>query len=757
MPGAYLAFQTAPDANLPDLEWKRQDMRLAAAKRDPEGRVSAAIFVPDEARLYLEEKLTEYGRERTGKGEPVNKARFAAIDRFSAARLESLWVDNRPLPAGLAVDWWECWCWLDRVQNLEVKAMALGLPVSDDRLRFPEREVVFVQATASAMARLVSSIDAVAELRRGRDTAAFFQGESRTDQDDWVAALHDFLQDIRGENAPSVCLLDTGVNRAHPLIEPLLAQEDLHTVQAAWGTDDSKGHGTELAGLVLYGDLITPIQSLMPIPMEISLESVKVLPPTPFPANAPESYGLITLQAVARPEIANPARARVFCLAIGQDSVSGPRASSWSAAIDQSAFGSDAAAVADRRRRLFVIAAGNIPDGLNKDDMEDWDSYEVEDPGQSWNALTVGGVTEKAEITEAGHDDWTCAVGVDDLSPYSRVSAAWNRNVAPIKPELVFEAGNRGVDPADSSLWSGLDSLSLLTTGHDVINAPLATAWATSAAAAQVAGMAARVHADNPSYWPETVRALLVHSARWTAPMQAAFDQTPQKGERLKMARRFGYGRPNLVRARQSTASSLALISQEALQPYRLVKGTAQMNALHVYQLPWPKSALAELAQHMVRLRITLSYFIDPNPSADAPLSPARYRSFGLRFDLRRKGESVAVFQRRLSELAEAPADDFNLAEVDNARLLGARAVSAGSLHSDEWRCTAADLIERDCVAIFPVGGWWKQSRSADIAHQTARYSLVITLDGGDTEVDLYAEIEQAIAAEVPQEVVVEV
>ena len=45
-----------------------------------------------------------------------------------------------------------------------------------------------------------------------------------------------------------------------------------------------------------------------------------------------------------------------------------------------------------------------------------------------------------------------------------------------------------------------------------------------------------------------------------------------------------------------------------------------------------------------MRLRVTLSYFIDPNPSADAPLAPARYRSFGLRFDLRKKGEAAQAF-----------------------------------------------------------------------------------------------------------------
>ena len=172
VPGAYLAFETAPEANLPDLEWKTKGLRLAAAKRDEAGRASAAVFVPDEARDFLAEKLTQYGTEKTEKGEPVNKPRFVAIDRSSAARLETLWVDNRSIPTQDVLTWWECWCWPDRPASLEAKVQSLGLSISEDKLKFPERIVIFVYATPKSIARLVSSTDAVAEIRSGRDTAA---------------------------------------------------------------------------------------------------------------------------------------------------------------------------------------------------------------------------------------------------------------------------------------------------------------------------------------------------------------------------------------------------------------------------------------------------------------------------------------------------------------------------------------------------------------------------------------------------------
>ena len=754
-PGSYLAFETAVDAPSPTLDWKRQGIRLAAARRDEEGRVEGALFVPDAAREFLTDKVTAYGA-LVEKGRQRNESRFAPIDRFAAARLETLWVDRRPQPAGAEPSWWECWCWPDRVANFVSKAIALELSVSDERLRFHEREVVFVYATRSALARLVSSTDAVAELRSGRDTAAAFMSSPRADQDGWIQSMVDKLVDARGEQAPAVCLLDTGVNRGHPLLSPFLKAGDRHAVRPEWDVDDHDGHGTELAGLALYGDLTAPVQAVAPVPVVVGLESVKLLPPNGFPANGPGSFGLVTLQAVARPEIAQPDRPRVFCLAIGQEGVSGPRASSWSAAVDQAAYGDEEEL--ERRRRLFVVAAGNIPDGLKLADLEDRDEYEVEDPAQAWNALAVGGVTEKAEIVEEGYEGWSAAAAVDELSPYSKVSAAWSRSVSAVKPELVMEAGNRSVDPADETLWSGLDSLSLLTTGRDPINEPLSTTWATSAAAAQVAGLAGRLMAAHPQLWPETVRALLVHSATWTPPMRQLLRQAAQKGDRIKLARRFGYGRPNLARAEASAAASLALVSEAPIQPYRHTRDGVRLNKLHLYQLPWPRAGLAALAERDVRLRVTLSYFIDPNPSADAPLAPARYRSFGLRFDLRKKGETVAAFTRRLNEAADAIDEDApDLAEDDAARLFGPKSVSAGSLHVEEWTCSGADLIERDTLAVFPVGGWWKNARGKSVHNREARYSLIVTVDAGDAEVDLYAEVASVIATRVAAEAAVPV
>jgi len=150
---------------------------------------------------------------------------------------------------------------------------------------------------------------------------------------------------------------------------------------------------------------------------------------------------------------------------------------------------------------------------------------------------------------------------------------------------------------------------------------------------------------------------------------------------------------------------------------------------------------------------VSLSYFVEPNPSADAPLSPARYRSAGLRFDLRRRNEPQDRFEARVNALAaiEEGEDELPGAFGDTGRLLGERSISAGSLHVDEWRCSAADLADRNAIAVFPVGGWWKTTRDRSRNNASMRYALAVTIDAGDVEQDLWAEAAVAAGIEIEQ------
>ena len=123
-------------------------------------------------------------------------------------------------------------------------------------LIFPERTVLLVRTSAEQMQRSILTLNSIAELRRAKETADFFDSLRPEEQREW---LDDLLARTRfspdGDEVPHVCLLDTGVNRGHGLLTPALAVDDVHTIEPAWGTDDGDGHGTQMAGLSLAGNL----------------------------------------------------------------------------------------------------------------------------------------------------------------------------------------------------------------------------------------------------------------------------------------------------------------------------------------------------------------------------------------------------------------------------------------------------------------------------------------------------------------------
>ena len=180
----------------------------------------------------------------------------------------------------------------------------------------------------------------IVELRRASDSPAFFVDDMSRDEQREVSEQLAERTEWPGADVPAVCLLDTGVNRAHILIEPTLAEADMAAVRAEWGTADAlEGHGTGMAGLALFGDLTPRLAGDEAVPLGHRLESVKILPPDGFEPTEEHFYGAVTKQAVALPETERPERSRVFCLAVTNEDRSGIRPSTWSSAIDQEAAG----------------------------------------------------------------------------------------------------------------------------------------------------------------------------------------------------------------------------------------------------------------------------------------------------------------------------------------------------------------------------------------------------------------------------------
>ncbi len=728
--------------------------------RQKDGRTSATVFVPEGKLDHFENLIRDYLTEkRDGAGRPRDNRRLIdAIERIRMASLHALWTDD---PEAFPTDdaesfWWEMWLPVRRNRTAAIAAFRQGaeaqeIEIAQGELFFPERSVLLVRASAEKMRRSIVTLNSIAELRRAKETAEFFDSMRRDEQREWLDDLLARIQYSDNDEAPHVCLLDTGVNRGHRFLSSALAAEDLHTVEPAWGTNDDEGHGTQMAGLALAGNLTDHLSGRDPLEIDHRLESVKLLPMEGATGNDPRHHGYLTKEAIARPEITAPLRQRVFSMAVtARDNRDRGRPSAWSAALDALAADADGQG---ETPRLIVVSAGNIKDQnacFEYPDSNDTDG--VHDPAQAWNVLTAGACTDLARITEPDADGYSPVAPPGGLIPFSTTSLTWQPHW-PLKPDVVLEGGNAAKDSLSAV---PMPSLSLLMTNHQPADRLFTTTNATSAATALASRMAAQVMAAYPEFWPETIRALIVQSAEWTDAMKRTYlpaTGDPSKADYGKLLRRCGFGCPDLDRALWSVANSLTMIVQESLHPFKREAGkTPTTRNMHLHSLPWPIDVLEGLGEMPVEMRVTLSYFIEPNPSQRGVRSRYRYESHGLRFDVKRPLEKIDAFRGRINAAARNEEAGTDSGDGDPEWLIGARGRHRGSLHGDIWRGNAADLASRGHIAVYPAPGWWKTRHALERYDQAARYALVVGIRTPETEVDLYAEVANRIGAPVAVE-----
>lgn len=299
--GVYIRVELNEEAGHQDVERSSEKTRQSSERLLDSGARSVVLYVPDEARELLTAVVNDYqGGDLTEAGNPPQAKRVEPIENVRMANLVELWRDA---PEHLPDDpqhtmWWAVWCWPDCVDDVRALAQGLGGTISpEDRwAEFPEAVVLPVHATRSVIELLIfGGQGGVAELGLVTDNPKVILEDLEAFEDELVENLADRI-DWPPNDATAVCILDTGVNRAHPLIEPALSPDDLQAIDTRWGVDDHipRGHGTGMAGLSLHGDLTTLLGDSSEPQLTHRLESVKILPPHGFPANEPGSYGAIT-------------------------------------------------------------------------------------------------------------------------------------------------------------------------------------------------------------------------------------------------------------------------------------------------------------------------------------------------------------------------------------------------------------------------------------------------------------------------------
>ncbi|MCR9222487.1 MAG: S8 family peptidase [Hyphomonas sp.] len=764
LPGVYLEFTSRPNERLKRDSLDASDLTLLRFESDSvEGATQerATVFATAKGVEKFRKKVDQFRTEETPDrkkngvlvpGRPKNADLVQSVAAITEAGLRALWrspVDNFPKNDEAAN--WEVWLEPSIAENFVQRAEEYGVSVGQERLRFPEDIVVIANATRTSLATAIRRIGGARALATPTITADFFDAMNVQEQAEWVDELLQRTNFLSNVDAGYVTLMDTGVSRAHPLVQPLLAAADRHAANFSWGVEDIRGHGTQMAGLALYGDLTPILQQGGPVAVRNKLESVKLLPDAGV--NPHHLLGAVTRDGVDVVEQAHPRR-RTFTLATttGEDTPHDGAPTSWSSEIDQLSAG-----VSGQRsvKRLVLVSAGNTDNfsfgADNYLSICDHENNEIESPAQAWNAIAVGAYTEKTQLPDGEQAAAVAPFG--DLSPASR-TASWT-STWPLKPDIVLEGGNWALSASPPPMRHGW--LSLLTTHHNYPARSFAFSHDTSAATALAANSITELWSDYPELWPETIRALYVSSARWNQQMKSHLPTVPQKGDYATLFKRYGYGIPDLNRARRSASNALTLIVEDSIKPYGLSEKTGGdvHNEMKLFTLPWPVEELRRLGNAQVTLRIALSSFIAPNPSEASRGSKYRYASHNLRFKLNRADENAETFIARISKVADNP--DGPQSIEDDLWDFGSNRRDVGSLHIDQLTCRASDLARRNLIAVHPVTGWWKSKALLQDGLPEVRFSLVAEIDAEHVEAELYAEVQAAIEAAVVARAAIEI
>lgn len=552
-------------------------------------------------------------------------------------------------------------------------------------------------------------------------------------------------------DGPIACLVDSGVVAAHPLLAGVVVDErDFDS-----GEDtpvDRCGHGTHLAGLIVYGDVARCVREGRWDP-RVRLLSAKVMRDVGGRAGF-DNQNELAIHTQLRNAIrafATEHGCRVFNLSLGDPDrpYHGGRQLPWALLLDEMARELDV---------VFVVSSGNVarPEIPSVHTSADFQAavreqllasgHQLIDPATALLALTVGAVARSA--TPLAREDLPgrrpALVGApaEGPAPFTRVGHVDSAGAAPqraVKPDVCAYGGNAALDDVGTGWRLREPQLDETSLNFDYQSGRLLAGLSgSSQAAAAVTHCCAVVEAElrrggasgqRPT--ANLIRALVVHSARpasnlttWMGDGVGAKD-----GERRRL-RVSGHGRPDPDRAAFSTDSRVVLVTEDEIEDGRF----------HLYELELPVALLTGTGVR--RVRVTLAF--------DPPVRGTRKEYLGrtMWFQLFRgmTAENIRAALAKTNASSTPPTAGGKLSPLKarpTSSLLEWSTVQSAEFETSQARALDYRPDPAAPASIHILVG--SSLRFAADESTTQRYALVTSLEHDDTRVTLYQPVRQQV------------
>lgn len=376
---------------------------------------------------------------------------------------------------------------------------------------------------------------------------------------------------------PRVGVLDSGVLAAHPLLRGWVLDEvDFGTGEGT--VTDQHGHGTQVAGLIVYGDVHHCLASRTWSPRVLVASGKVLLRGTDGRPVFPADHRPEKLVEDAIKHLHEHQGCRVFNLSLGNadDVYDGGRQFGWAELLDQLARELDV---------VIVVSAGNIDhpplpspasgrealQAAVRDARLSTATSRICSPGTASLAVTVGALAR----SDAPHTNGAVAAApVGAPAPFSRVGPGYEAKDSQraVKPDLVAYGGNFGLRTfaGGAPRWMSDYGLGEPTTGLPRDAGRYLTSVAgTSFAAPHVAHAAAlAMEASTLSLGADAsanaVRALLgACSVIPECPREWLLD--PDGKETWDKLRLVGYGALDVAQVERSLQHGAVLMAEDAV------------------------------------------------------------------------------------------------------------------------------------------------------------------------------------------------
>lgn len=104
--------------------------------------------------------------------------------------------------------------------------------------------------------------------------------------------------------------------------------------------------------------------------------------------------------------------------------------------------------------------------------------------------------------------------------------------------------------------------------------------------------------------------------------------------------------------------------------------------------------------------------------------------------------------ESRAAHAPRPPGEKPPTLDTETGWLCGSNQQQApGSLHTDIWTGPAINLANKGAIAVYPVAGWWKTRRAYDQSDLGVDYSLVLSIEAPEIDVDLWTPVAQQITS----------